>query len=388
MLHVMTPHTSSARTRPRRRPRETRRAGTSAVNASDVRGLQAAWRRKDLVLFLGAGVSVPYGIPTWKNLVLELLFDQAEAASRLRNVLPHYRRALASWLTDYFEYDPVILARVVETDMRRKARGRPDADAAFLEGVRAHLYRTCGQLHPGAQPKTARSRPPTSLDAVADLVARSSRSRGVAAVVTFNFDDLLERALERRHVRCTVIANANRVRLGGIPIVHPHGYLQQRASDPGSRPNVVFTEDDYHRLTGSAFHWALTMILEQLRNHTALFIGLSMSDPNLRRLLDAAHTGGQPAHWQVQKRHEIRDRERAQVFANVQERARKEAEILGGAVGDDPVIKDEQSLSDAVNAVLRQADSYDRQLFESMGVKTIWLEQFDDIPALLRLISA
>ncbi len=38
--------------------------------------------------------------------------------------------------------------------------------------------------------------------------------------------------------------------------------------------------------------------------------------------------------------------------------------------------------------MLEQADSYDRNLFEAMGVKTLWVEDYDDIPALLARISA
>src|SRR5438552_17545572 len=57
--------------------------GSSRINASDLKGLQFAWRNKQLILFLGAGVSLAYGIPGWKNLVLEILFDQTEHARRL-----------------------------------------------------------------------------------------------------------------------------------------------------------------------------------------------------------------------------------------------------------------------------------------------------------------
>ena len=332
---------------------------------------------------------MPFGIPGWKNLVLELLFDQTEAATRLQGLLPHYRRALASWLTDYFDYDPVILARVVKTDMRRKARGVPAfAEQRFLDGVRHHLYRGYEQMK---APGRARSRPAvTALDACADLIARTTATRGVAAVVTFNFDDLLERALDRRRVRYCVVTDESRVVDRGIPIVHPHGFLAQQGHNEERPANIVFTEDDYHRLTDSVFHWALTTILAHLRSHTALFVGLSMSDPNLRRLLDAAHpAGGAPVHWQIQKRHEIRDQERAVVRDSVQRRAMKYAELLGegNAEAPDPVVKDDAQLSDAINAILRQADSYDRELFESMGVKTIWLQRFEDIPPLLRLIS-
>ena len=64
-------------------------------------------------------------------------------------------------------------------------------------------------------------------------------------------------------------------------------------------------------------------------------------------------------------------------------RARRWGEILGY-----PEQKDQPQLADALNAVLLQADTYDRELFETMGVKTIWLESFDDIPLLLDRIPA
>jgi hypothetical protein len=114
--------------------------GSASVNASALKGLRSAWRNRQLVLFLGAGVSIPYGLPAWKNLVLELLFDQAEATRRLGSLWPHYRRAVASWMTDYFDYDPLVLARMVERDLRiRSARPSTtsvpvaDGELLFLE---------------------------------------------------------------------------------------------------------------------------------------------------------------------------------------------------------------------------------------------------------------
>ena len=101
------------------------RVGSATVNASDIKGLRYAWRNRQLVLFLGAGVSIPYGLPSWKSLVLELLFEQAQGTRRLGNMWPHYRRAVASWMTDYFDYDPLVLARMVERDLRLKTSGMP-----------------------------------------------------------------------------------------------------------------------------------------------------------------------------------------------------------------------------------------------------------------------
>jgi hypothetical protein len=118
--------------------------GQSLVNQSDLRGLRWAWKEKHLVLFLGAGVSIPYGVPSWKNLVLELLFEQAEHTRRLGSMWPHYRRALASWMTDYFDYSPLVLARMVERDARKRARKKGiqntvDGEEIFLEKLRTQL---------------------------------------------------------------------------------------------------------------------------------------------------------------------------------------------------------------------------------------------------------
>jgi hypothetical protein len=355
---------------PRKRPRSTFSFGSSSVNASDLGGLQAAWRAKRLVLFLGSGVSTQWGVPAWKDLVLELLFDQTAEARRLRGLWPNYRRALAEWLADYFDYDPVILARVVKTDARQRGRD-------FRGMVRRHLYAGL----PAAKARRSGSPTRTTLDAVADLLAHSAPGGNVPAVVTYNFDDLLEQALASRKVRHHVIRDGHRTRGDGLPVIHPHGFLPL-ATDPAAS-DLVFTEDDYHQLTDSVFHWALTRVVGFLRESTVLFVGLSMSDPSLRRLLDASHERGtRPDHWQVQQRHRVKAPEKEVVLGRIESLARRHAAILG-----DRKLREPQALSDAVDAILRQADTYDRKLFESMGVKTIWLADYADLPALLDRVA-
>jgi hypothetical protein len=359
----------------RRRKPEKRKIGGSEVNRSDLEGLQQAWREKNLVLFLGAGVSRPYGIPTWKDLVLEILFDQTDVARRLEPIDLASRRALAAWLVDYYDYDPIILARVVKNEIRRWSRRRSDKEAdgqaLFLEKVREHLY-------PESPPKP---REPTALTGVADLIKRSGEDLGIAAVVTFNYDDLLERKLEGE-VDFHPVWNARRDRDKGLPILHPHGYLPREGD--AADCNLVFTEDDYHGLTASMFHWALTAIVHHLRHHTVLFIGLSMLDPNLRRLLDASYVFGDiPAHWHLQRRHKIAEGELRDVLRDIRNRARRFRKEMGLRPPEDM-----PPLEEAIRAVLQQADSYDRNLFESMGVKTVWLEDYEDIPLLLEEISA
>jgi hypothetical protein len=348
------------------------RVGAASVNASALRELRRAWQRRELVLFLGAGVSVPYGLPSWRNLVLELLFEQARNTRRLGPLLPHYRSAVASWMADYFQYDPLVLARMVERNLREAARraGPAAAEEGFLERLREHLYANFTD-----PPKR------TLLQALADLIERGTGADGVEAVVSFNFDDLLERELEKRRVKFATVAGAKRERAGGLRVIHPHGYVPQQG--PLSRHDVVFTEPDYHLLTEAVFHWGLSEIVQRLRKSTVLFVGLSMSDPSLRRLLDASHNSEIPPHFQIQKRHGLQDSDTDAAMKEVERRARTYAAATGRGFDE---LKTPPQLEDAIGAALKQADTYDREVFESMGVNTIWVDDFAEIPDIVDAI--
>lgn len=316
--------------------------GNAQINASDFKGLQEAWQRRRLVLCLGAGVSMPYGLPAWRNLVLELLFEQAQRTKRLGTLWPHYLRAVASWMTDYFDYDPLVLARLVERDLRKRStRGSSTADERFLNSLRAHLY---------ANVQKPASR--TLLQALADLIAADGEG-GIEAVITFNFDDLLEGELTARDVLFTTVAGPDRQDEHFLPIIHAHGFLPRQG--PLARKDIVFTEPDYHRLTESVFHWSLSEVVDRLRKNTVLFVGLSMSDPSLRRLLDASRNTNIPPHYQLQKRHEIRDQEMMQAMAEVERRAQKYGEAMRTPTDKR---KKPPQLEEAVQQALRQADSY------------------------------
>jgi hypothetical protein len=341
------------------------RVGNADVNTSALRDLRVAFRRGELVLFLGAGVSIPYGVPSWRDLVLELLFEQSADTRRLGALWPHYRRAVASWMADYSDGDPLVLARMVERALGKSKKGGP----SFVERLRRHLY---AQAH--------RPAGRTLLRAVVDLAAR--KPAGLAGVVTFNFDDLLEAELVRKRVAFSPVVGPERQQGRGLRVVHVHGFVPREG--PIERRTMVFTEPDYHRLTESIFHWGLSEIVEALRKKTVLFLGLSMSDPSLRRLLDASRNALIPPHYQVQRRHQVRDAALAAAMAEVERRARIEGERMGRS---DDAVKGPPALEKAVRSALRQADSYDRQVFESMGVKTIWVDSFDAIPAIVDAIA-
>ena len=359
--------TKSTTGRARKKPAKVA-VGTSEVNASDLRGLQQAWQQKHLVPFIGAGVSIPHGLPSWRNLVLEMLFEQVPHTRRLGSLPPNYQRALSAWMTDYFDYNPLVLARMVEKQFAKSARS-----GSFTESLRNRLY-----VHERSLP----AGPKSALQALAAMAGKGNDQQGLAAAVSFNFDDLLERELASLNVPCTPVFDGSRNHSKGLRVVHPHGYVPK--TGPVGRGSLVFTETDYHHLTESVFHWGLAEIVGHLRNNTALFVGLSMSDPSLRRLMDASRNSDIPPHWQIQKRHQVQNKDMLAVMSDVERRASEWTASVGGP----PAGKQPAELADAINAALGQADSYDQEVYDTMGVKTIWLNDWDDIPLLLEAIAS
>lgn len=359
--------------------REYKRISERSERLKYLKSLKRAWAERRLVLFLGAGVSQPYGIMNWNDLVFDLLADESNP---MQQFFPHYRAALASWLADTYDFSPITLARVVKYRVGRIANQADDKARLeqFMHYVRGFLYRSY-QPNPKGR---------TSLAAIVEMLHKSETGRrrkqgGVAAVVTLNFDNILELELKKLNPRLKVypVYDATRRDGNGLPIVHVHGYLPKDGAIP---PNeFVFTEDDYHRLTYSMFNWSLAEITSYLRSHTVLFIGLSMSDPNLRRLLDATHIPNgdadaefKPEHFLIRKEYALAEQERGEAMHEVELRARRRAKSLGR-----DEVKPPDSLSDAITVMLKEAHNFDRQLFENMGVGVIWVKGFEDIPLVL-----
>jgi len=312
--------------------------------------------------FLGAGVSLEYGLPPWGKLVLQLLFEEVADLGPLRQIAINYRRAVSDWLANYFDYGPTFLARLIEDHVLALSDS-----AVFLKTIQKALYANV------AVPSKR-----NTLKAVADLIAH--KAGNIPAVVTFNFDDLLEKELSKRQIKHRSVYSAERIKLGSLPIIHAHGYIPQ-SREPPLAP-IVFTERDYHTLTEGVFHWALTEIVSYLRHRTVLFVGLSMSDPNLRRLLDASLTKGEPPHYQLQRKHQVPEEERQAVLQELERSAQEWRRLFRGSIDKQP-----NQLFDVLRMTLTQADSFDTQLFRKMGVNTIWLDSYDQIPQALREIT-
>lgn len=214
------------------------------------------FKNGDAVLFLGAGVSISAGCPSWSEL-LENLIDQIKDQSNISY----------QCVEKNCHYSSIIMARYIKTVFQ--SRHKDKREIKFRNLIHNALY---AQTHES-----------DLLEAVVQLI----QSKNVKSVITYNYDNLLERELLAKNIDCTSLYRGNRADIGSLPIYHVHGLIREDKRMLLDS-EIVLSEDGYHNLYNEAYNWSSIEQLHALSNKNCFFIGLSMSDPNLRRLLDTA----------------------------------------------------------------------------------------------------
>jgi SIR2-like protein len=194
----------------------------------------------NLVAFLGAGVSIPAGLPGWAQLLCDAAAETPELATRLEGLQ---------------SLDPLDQASVVER---------------FVPTLRQDV---CARLQP---PQAALGH---------TLLA----SLPVAEFVTQNYDRLFELAAAAAGAPVAVIP--------GTRVAEEHRWLLKMHGSVDRPEEIVLTREDYLRYGDRRA--ALSAIVQALLiTKHMLFVGFSLSDPNFHRIADdvrkVLHSEGHP----------------------------------------------------------------------------------------------
>jgi hypothetical protein len=304
--------------------------------------LRNALQDGDLCLFLGAGVSLSAGLPSWAELVNRL----AEMAiwNDLGDKGSDEVLASSSFLTSSLP----ILARFVKDTLPNDEFSR--------------------RLHEILYPKTKLPRTSAFIEALIALIAGTNKV-WIRDVVTYNYDDLVEQALSRLDIPFLIQTSSQKIRQGGVRISHVHGFIPELGNAGKIRNSIVLSEDDYHRMVEDAGAWSNMVQESLLRNKCCLFAGLSLQDPNLRRLLDKTKHKARLGRFVLFTPMDvIRPIER-------------------------PVTKGHQTVNDAMLLNSREAylPTYKQvivsQALESLGVRCVWLRTRGEVTAFLGQIG-
>ena len=229
-----------------------------------------AYESESLTLVLGAGVSVEYGLPDWNTLLQSLL---------LSATIDSEEPFVASLFTQVFNPSPLVAARFVRNHYHNKV-----ADKSFEDVTREIIYQQIkADIHSPLMKE------------ICALVLAPARSPMLDSIITYNFDDILEREVRRLSFEIgidipirTIAGPEARPSARELPIYHVHGYLSSDPHEPIAHP-VTLGEADYHQQYNEVYRWENMVQINKFADAHCLFLGTSFSDPNLRRLLDIAH---------------------------------------------------------------------------------------------------
>jgi hypothetical protein len=201
-----------------------------------------------VTLIVGAGASMEADLPSWRELVTRVLrASRPGLADELRE----------RWVAAVLSEGIVSGAAV--------AQALAAAPPQFRRLVLEALY--------GGQPSRA-FLPGAISQQVAWWKHRFGRDVRIA---TFNYDDLIEQALERfGPVRSAIDARPEGARTAVVR--HLHGRLHDGAQDL----DFVLSDDDYARFPLEP-RWQDRVMRDALEHSMCVFVGLSFTDPNLTR---------------------------------------------------------------------------------------------------------
>ena len=289
-------------------------------------------------LFVGAGISRACGLPDWAT-------PAAEVVDRIpERRVPLGGFAAASSAKRPIEYiNPDGLSAQAKKHLReagalfstRHLRGMSSIDLESL--VVSVLYDRTIQVSGSAAA------------AIATL-------RNLKRVCSFNYDDVLLSAFDDEGTKYVSVVEGQKIPADPdrAAIVFLHGFLPNPTRTGLRRTaRIVLSEDDYHDLYANESAWPNRTLMALVRDFTGLFVGCSLQDPNLRRLLHVA--------------------------AKLPKRQRHYALLR------DPGFLADGKWYQRGDAAFQSVQS---GILRGLGVRPVWFGEFDQLPQILRELES
>lgn len=123
-----------------------------------------------------------------------------------------------------------------------------------------------------------------------NVIAQILKKNGKGDVITYNFEDLFEFCLEKAGIedKDIWIGCDNHRNPGGqaIRVYHPHGKIQIFSKyEPKESDGIVLTESGYYAMESKVYNWANSIQAKELVEKSCIFVGFSGTDYNFRRII-------------------------------------------------------------------------------------------------------
>jgi NAD-dependent SIR2 family protein deacetylase len=304
-------------------------------------------------LLLGAGVSCSANLPSWDELISSLFItylinshsDKKEYYGMGVNEYIESITQLSKNFSEKYLKSALLSARYLRTGFSSQT----DNSIEFISELQQTLYK-----------KEIKNS--TLIQTIGKLCIPTRTGAKIRSIITYNFDNLIEQHLETINLKYkSIFLDNDKYENEELPIYHVHGYIPRNTNlknnNSFEQMDLIFSEEGYHRMYLNPYHWSNLTQLSILKENICILIGLSMDDPNLRRLLEIAQTGSNNIrHYVFLKRINIKD-----------------------------ISKSDSSIfsSNLETAFLERHHNLQELIFLELGVNIIWFEEFDELPKLL-----
>lgn len=209
-------------------------------------------------LVMGAGINEDYGAKSWSGLIEALNNDFYKGDYKFAKEIKHY------------------VGKELFTDsMVLKTSGFDSYKSLNRE---LYLFKEAKSFNDSD----------STLSHCVDFIKRHDHT----SVITYNYDTNLEYLLKKRgiHYNTTYDDNSFVNKDAAVDIYHVHGLLPYDKYDEKKfTDSLIFNESEYFYLYNSPYSWNIAKQLHDFKFNTCLLIGISLTDPDMKRLLELAN---------------------------------------------------------------------------------------------------
>ena len=340
-------------------------AKTRISKHKQISKLTESYNKEQLVLVLGAGVSIDYGLPNWNTLLQKLLINTITLD--LGEEQKEKSIAIAKLFDEIFSPSPLIAARYLKKFYQDNKN--EENISSFEDAVRDSIYAEIDQ-----------NKESNLFKEIRQFCVSPGRSPNLNSIISYNYDDILEKYLSTLEIEIpfkSIYSIGVNPATGELPIYHVHGFLP-RDDNLDEKNKITLSEDIYHQQYSEIYSWNNIIQINKFRDNICLFIGVSLTDPNLRRLLDIAKLqkgDTDEQHYIFRKKYKL-DVIKDDLL-----------KILGQ---NNPIfskeVMAELNFDETAKYIIKIIENFEENDASSFGLSTIWVNDFSDIPKILEKI--
>lgn len=175
------------------------------------------------------------------------------------------------------------------------------------------------------------------------VISKRCNMKSHYRILTYNYDNYLESYLDYINESYNILYDSKSNINSNLSIYHVHGYLPEVKYKSHIldqyRQSIYLTEENYNELYNHPYSWQISSQLSFFRENICLFVGCSLADPNIRRLLEMTKAENH-SHYAI-------------------------------------LTKDGMTVNDLIKA---------SNHFARIGIEVIWVNNYSDISSVLRLL--